>query len=37
LFGTYAENFTEILIATDAAAMQSSGKSVAGYSKPRRR
>lgn len=35
--GAYAENFTEILIATDAAEMQAAGKSVAGYSKLGRR
>lgn len=35
--GAYAENFTEILIATDAAEMQAAGKSVAGYSMPGRR
>ena len=34
--GAYAEHFTEILIATDAAEMQAAGKSVAGYSKLRR-
>lgn len=30
--GAYAENFTDILVATDAAAMYRAGKSIAGYS-----
>ncbi|WP_308160030.1 glycerate kinase [Arthrobacter sp. ISL-5] len=35
--GSYARHFSEILIATDAAEMQAAGKSVAGYSKLKRR
>lgn len=35
--GAYAENFTEILTATDAPAMRAAGRSVAGYSRPGRR
>jgi glycerate kinase len=30
--GAYAQNFTEILIATDAAGMYRAGRSIAGYS-----
>jgi len=35
--GAYAENFTEILTATDAPEMQAAGRSLAGYSRPGRR
>jgi glycerate 2-kinase len=33
--GAYARNFSEILVASDAAAMYAAGKSVAGYSAAR--